>query len=269
MKNKNFQKIRVAFIIYAIGYFAICLITKYQYFAWLELALLSLIVSAVTLKKEHFPKGKRLILPSVLTVLYLIANIIRFNPFTVFQALVVFLAACASCSVFKNYGEHSLKWIRHEKKSDIFVSIAIGLLCGMVWGGVNYLLMKGSNPIDPADPLKAFIAAIDPAVIEEIAYRCVFFAFCLSMADGELKTRSQRFTAWFMMIVPHILPHMLFSLENGLIKSIIEWLISLVLYIAVFGSIFAILQRKRDVASAMIAHGTVDLIRFKIFGMPA
>jgi membrane protease YdiL (CAAX protease family) len=41
-----------------------------------------------------------------------------------------------------------------------------------------------------------------------------------------------------------------------------------VLYIAVFGFIFAFLQKKRDITSAMIAHGIVDWIRFCIFGLP-
>jgi membrane protease YdiL (CAAX protease family) len=36
----------------------------------------------------------------------------------------------------------------------------------------------------------------------------------------------------------------------------------------VFGFIFAFLQKKRDVMSAMIAHGVVDWIRFCIFGLP-
>ena len=50
--------------------------------------------------------------------------------------------------------------------------------------------------------------------------------------------------------------------------SIVSFLISLVLYIVVFGYLFAFLQKKRDILSAMIAHGVVDWIRFCIFGMP-
>lgn len=35
-----------------------------------------------------------------------------------------------------------------------------------------------------------------------------------------------------------------------------------------FGLPFAILQRKRDLTSAMIAHGVVDVIRFCFLGAP-
>ena len=67
------------------------------------------------------------------------------------------------------------------------------------------------------------------------------------------------------MIVPHVLVHQLFLLN----PNILELFISVLLYVAVFGLIFAILQRKRDLLSAMISHGLVDVIRFMIFGLPA
>lgn len=71
-----------------------------------------------------------------------------------------------------------------------------------------------------------------------------------------------------MMIVPHILPHILFTLEPNMIEACINFGITMVLYIVIFGLILVILQRKRDVLSAMIAHGIIDAIRFTIFGLP-
>lgn len=184
------------------------------------------------------------------------------------QGIIVFLSCSASCSIFEKCGKNSLRLIRNAKKRDVVVSVAIGILCGILWGGINYLLMRGSNPVAVTNIFKAMIVSMNPAILEEVAYRCVFFAFCLSMADGELKGRLQRFAGWCMMIVPHILPHILFSVTNGIVESVLSWLISLVLYIVVFGFIFAFLQKKRDVASAMMAHGIVDWIRFSIFGLP-
>lgn len=266
--SKRFSRVWAIFFLYVIGYFVICINTGKQAFLWLELSFLSLIVSVVLLVKNHFPKRKYLILSSVLTLLYLISEIFRFNAFTVIQGIILFLSCCASCSVFEKCGEHSLRWIRNEKKQDVFVSIVIGIVCGILLGGLNYLLMRGSNPVVQTNVFKALIVSLNPAILEEVAFRCVFFAFCLSMVEGELKNRFQRFTSWCMMIVPHILPHMLFSTTNGIIASVLSWLISLVLYIVVFGFVFAFLQKKRDVTSAMIAHGIVDWIRFCIFGLP-
>ena len=68
-----------------------------------------------------------------------------------------------------------------------------------------------------------------------------------------------------MMIVPHVLVHTPESFIGG---GLINGLISTVLYIIIFGLIFAVLQKKRDITSAMIAHGTVDFIRFCFFGLP-
>ena len=266
--SKRFSIVWTILFLYVIGYFAISINTGKQDFLWLELSLLSLIVSMILLIKNHFPKRKYLILSSVLTLLYLLSETFRFNAFTVIQGMILFLSCCASCSVFEKCGEHSLRWIRNDKKQDVFVSIVIGIVCGILWGGINFLLMRGSNPVVQTNVFKALIVSLNPAILEEVACRCVIFAFCLSMAEGELKGRFQRFTGWFMMIVPHILPHMLFSMTNGIIESILSWLISLVLYIVVFGFVFAFLQKKRDVTSAMIAHGIVDWIRFCIFGLP-
>lgn len=265
---KRFSIVWIVLLLYVVGYFIICINTGKQDFLWLELSFLSFIVSVILLAKNHFPKIKYIVLSVVFTSLYLVSNIFSFNVFTLIQGMILFLSCCASCSVFEKCGEHSLRWIRNDKKQDVFVSILIGIACGILWGGINYFLMRGSNPVVPTNILKAFIVSLDPAILEEVAFRCVFFAFCLSMSGGELKSKFQRFTGWFMMIVPHILPHMLFSMTNGIIESILSWLISLVLYIVVFGFVFAFLQKKRDVTSAMIAHGIVDWIRFCIFGLP-
>ena len=265
---KRFSIVWMVFFLYVAGYFTICIGIGNQEFLWLELALLSLIVSVILLIKNHFPKIKYIVLSVVFTSLYLVSNIFSFNVFTLIQGVILFLSGCASCSVFEKYERNSLRLIQNIKKTDVFVSILIGIACGILWGGINYFLMRGSNPVVPTNILKAFIVSLDPAILEEVAFRCVFFAFCLSMSGGELKSKFQRFTGWFMMIVPHILPHILFSITNGIIESILSWLISLVLYIVVFGFIFALLQKKRDIASAMIAHGIVDWIRFCIFGLP-
>lgn len=266
--SKRLSIVWTVLFLYVIGYFLICINTEKQDFLWLELSILSLIVSVVLLVKNHFPKRKYLILSSVLTLLYLVSNTFIFNAFAVIQGIILFLSCCASCSVFEKCEENSLRWIRRKNKRDVLVSIIIGIVSGILWGCINYFLMRGSNPAVQTNVIKALITSLNPAILEEVAYRSVFFAFCLSMAGGELAGKFQRFTGWCMMIIPHILPHMRFSMTNSIIESVLSWLISLVLYIAVFGFVFAFLQKKRDVASAMIAHGTVDWIRFCIFGIP-
>ena len=78
-------------------------------------------------------------------------------------------------------------------------------------------------------------------------------AFCVWYADGEMNFY-QKFTMYFMMCVPHAAVH-------G--YQLIETIVLCVL----FGLPFAILQRKRDIASAMISHGIVDAVRFTLMGI--
>ena len=266
-KEKTFFSPWILFGIYLIGYFSISMLIKDQSLFWLWLDIFSLTVSVIMLIKHHFSGKSGIILSTVITAIYLLSNVYRFNFFSLIQATVLFLAAAASCSVFEDYITESLKWIRCKKKTDILISILIGIGVGLVWGGINYLLMKSSNSIVKPDALKAFIFALNPATMEEVALRTVFYAFCLHCAGGKLISKKRKFTVWFLMIIPHILPHLMFSLSEGL-NGVIMWLIYLVLYIVIFGFIFAFLQQKRDIASAMIAHGIVDFIRFLIFGLP-
>lgn len=267
-ENKRLRPVWILFFIYLIIYFVICLGLRNQQFLWLELACFSMIISIYILFKNRMPKKKNIIISLIFALIYLVSDIFQFNIFSVFHGILVFLSCSASFSVFEKYKEHSLSFVRNEKKIDILLSIIIGIICGIVWGGINYFLMIGSNPLVPTNVFKALLVALNPAVIEEISCRCIFFAFCLYIAGGEIKRGAQSFTVWFMMIVPHILPHILFNTANGVINSIVSFLISLVLYIVVFGFIFAFLQKKRDIMSAMIAHGVVDWIRFCIFGLP-
>lgn len=270
MKNNNeLRKVWITFLVYFVLYLVVCLIFKDQQFLWLLISLFSIGISIFLLVKNKFPRGKALLLPVLFAVLYMISNIFSFNVVGTFLgAGKVFFASCAVISTYKSVIGDNFKWVRREKKSDVFKSILIGIGVGIIWGGINYLLMKGNNAIALANIGKALIVSLNPAISEEITSRTLFLALCIYVVKGIPTSKKESFTCWFMMIVPHILPHMLFSLEGGIVKALISFVIYLVLYIAVFGIVFAFLQRKRDVLSAMVAHGLVDAIRFSIFGLP-
>lgn len=78
--------------------------------------------------------------------------------------------------------------------------------------------------------------------------------FCLYKIGDEKPTKFQQFTMWFMMCFPHTVAH-----GYDIIGTIMLCIL--------FGLPFTILQRKRDIASAMISHGLVDAVRFAIFGL--
>lgn len=256
-----------AFVLFVFLYFVIAIVTKEQGFLWFLLTAYSLGISIFFLKKHRIQNRKALIMPVIFTFLYLISSVYSFNLFSLVHAIMVFLSSCAVSATFTDE-MGSYHWVKSEKKYDFLLSVFLGIIVGIVWGSINYFLMRGSNEKVPTKLIQAGIVALNPAVAEEIAYRTVFYAFCVHFLKGLPTSRKEKFTCWFMMIIPHILPHILFSLEGGLVNAFASFVIILVLYILVFGLAFAILQRKRDVFSAMVAHGIIDAIRFSIFGLP-
>ena len=267
-ENKNqLMGVWSTFGIFVFLYFTIALVTKEQGFLWLLLTAYSLGVSIFLLKKHKVRKGKKLIMPVIFTFFYMLSSIYSFNLFSVIHAATVFLASCAVIATFTDV-MGSFHWVKSGMKYDFVLSVFLGILIGVAWGIINYLLMREGNEKIPTEFMKASIVALNPAVAEEIANRTVFYAFCVHAMKGLPTSRKENLTCWFIMMVPHILPHILFSLEGGFVNALVSFIISLVLYILVFGFVFAFLQRKRDVLSAMVAHGLVDAIRFSILGLP-
>ncbi len=272
MKKENMKLNRVwlSFLVYLVLFWFGILILKQKQLVWLLLEFYALVIASFILWKYHrHLQRKHLISSSVLCSLYALSELIHMTPLSIFNILLVFLSACAVMAVFAQKPEGALKWFKGHSRKSIATSVSIGILCGLIWGAINCLLMLGSNDLQPSSIFKAFLLSLSPAIIEEVAYRTVFYAFCLAMISGEkLSTKGQELTTYAMMTVPHILPHTVECFNNGFLSGLLEWLISVVLYILIFGLIFAFLQRKRDIVSAMIAHGTVDFIRFCLFGLP-
>ena len=135
---------------------------------------------------------------------------------------------------------------------DILISLGIAAGTSAVLAVINFLLGKTHSTVNFAITLSRLSICLSPAIFEEMVCRAAFMAFCLYLFRKP--TKLQLFTMWFMMIVPHTLAH-----HYKLIESLMLCII--------FGLPFAILQKKRDLTSAMVSHGLVDAIRFCIFGI--
>ena len=64
----------------------------------------------------------------------------------------------------------------------------------------------------------------------------------------------QKFTMYFMACVPHAAVHG-YPIKETIVLCVL------------FGLPFTILQKKRDITSAMISHGLVDAVRFMVTGI--
>ena len=113
--------------------------------------------------------------------------------------------------------------------------------------------MKSNGQIEFAITLQRLAIVLSPAIYEEIVCRAIFMAFCIYIF-GPAPTKFQIFTMWFMMTFPHTLAH-----HQNLMATVILCIL--------FGLPFALLQKKRDIFSAMVSHGLVDAVRFALFGI--
>ena len=134
---------------------------------------------------------------------------------------------------------------------ELLLSLALALASAAVLAVINFFLSKTHSTENFAITWQRLTICLSPAIFEEMSCRAVFMAFCVYLFRKP--TKFQLFTMWFMMIVPHTLAH-----HYDLISSL--------LLCVIFGLPFALLQRKRDLTSAMVSHGLVDAIRFCIFG---
>lgn len=103
------------------------------------------------------------------------------------------------------------------------------------------------------------------AVLEEVAGRAVFLALGVAALRGRPQSPRSSLLVWLLMLLPHTIVHTVDLWQSG---NLMGAIMQLVILAVLFGLPFAILQRRRDLLSAMVAHGVVDLVRFGVLGLP-
>ncbi len=177
-----------------------------------------------------------------------------FIPSELIMGLVTIPAYLGAMSILKD-SNNEVSVIRSGKKQ-IAVSFSIAIGIGIFLGVINLLL--ANFPINFSVKLKWFLDAINAGVTEEIIFRLFFFAICVAIVKDKKMSKAENVLSYLIMTIPHVLIH--FNFETVDLGSII------VLFV-LFGLPFAVLQRKRDLASAIVAHSVVDLIRFVLVGI--
>ena len=175
-------------------------------------------------------------------------------PSNLIMGLVTIPAYLGAMSILKNSNNEVFVIRSGQKAIAISFSIAIGI--GIFLGAINLCLANA--PINFSVKLKWFLDAIRAGVTEEIIFRLFFFAMCVAIVKDKKMSKAENVLSYLIMTIPHVLIH--FNLETVDLGSII------VLF-ALFGFPFAVLQRKRDLTSAIVAHSVVDLIRFILLGI--
>lgn len=222
------------------------------------LSIWSIVLSIYLLIKLKLPSTKAIIKSVVFAVLVSIAYLgVQMGLKVVIINGIIAGVPTLLCSlaVFSTMEKgYDIRIISTDKKYAPLTNILIAIATGAILCVVNYFLMKGSNAVDFDINISRLIVCLSPAIFEEIACRAIFMAFGLYVVGKEEVTKFQQFTIWFMMCFPHTVAH---GYD----------IISTILLCVLFGLPFTILQRKRDITSAMISHGLVDAVRFTIFGL--
>ena len=166
------------------------------------------------------------------------------------------VAYIGGASVFKK-SKNKIVLLKATSTKEIIKTVGAMLIAGAVLAVINVLLAKSAMEFNFSIEPEWFLRAIRAGVSEEIIFRFFFFAlsvYCIK--DGAL-SRFDNFLCYAIMVLPHVLIH--FDATNFTLSSV-------VVLALLFGLPFAIMQRKRDLSSAIGAHALVDAVRFCAFG---
>ena len=213
----------------------------------------SAVLSVWLLIKNGLPSKKGRIVSAVLTAIVLITGLTvhkNGNLGTVLFVSTTLLSSLAVISVSEKFED--VKLLRSESGTSILKSLLIGAVVAVPLCAVNVFFMSKNTPVDMVFGLSRVLGALHPGIAEDMAFRAVIMAFCVYISGGKM-TKWQTFTMYVMMTQPHGLMHDMDTF-------------SCVMAAIVFGIPFALLQRKRDVSSAMFSHFLVDAVRFVLFG---
>lgn len=233
-------------------FIAIRILCKIQY--WIVLSSITCALAITLLIKAKKPSKKYVWLSVIFAVLSTVAYLgYNQNPWVLLYglraAIPTLLCSLAVFSVMEKRSEYVLLY--QKGKYPFIITILISLAVGAVLSVINFFISGKEAGFDFS--FWKLLLCLNPAIYEEMACRAIFMAFCVWFADGEMNL-FQKITMYFMMFVPHTVVH-----GYPLIQTIMLCIL--------FGLPFTILQKKRDITSAMISHGIVDAVRFIVIGI--
>ncbi len=264
-ENKGLRQIWLLFFVFIVLFivnFGVQTNIGHTQMMWLVLSACVFIASVAILIKAGFPSKNHIVCSLVLGVSMFIAHQ-EISHTSVRLFIVTSLASLATFTVFERFPKHKVKVLDLTSRKVGFLNILLGTIVGIILGVTNLFLSGDTLSLDIN--LSVFLTSLSPAIFEEIALRLFMFALCLYLLKGTINSKKEAFACYFMMIVPHSLIH---TPQQFVDYGLISGLIGVVVLSLLFGLPFAVLQRKRDLTSAMIAHGVVVFIRFSLLGLP-
>ena len=162
------------------------------------------------------------------------------------------------------YSNVNVPIFKEKNFKGILESIILTIACGGVLGIINLFLGMSQHKLSLSFSHIHLTTTLRAGVSEEITFRLFMFAICVYLLKGNPKSKIENFLCYIIMVIPHVLLHFPNIIATTDISSIVG---SVIILSLLFGLPFALLQRKRDLFSAIAAHTLVDLIRFICLGI--
>jgi len=242
-------------------------IPSYTQRMWLLFQIYVIIFAIFILIKENLPRKNIIIVALVFGVLTGLYNPVV-NVGTILTFMCTILTFMASSSIFQK-SEDVISLFENFSKREILKSIGIGIIAGAILAFIN-LLVAGKQQMNFNVNIHYFLLSLNPGIFEEVSFRLFMYAFCIYILKGKANTKKEKIWCYIMMVLPHVLIHTpdLFFKNGVFYLDVPILLVYIVILSLIFGLPLALLQRKRDLSSAMIAHGLVDFVRFCFLGLP-
>lgn len=139
-------------------------------------------------------------------------------------------------------------------------SLLLGALLGLPFAVINalYFALSGAHGQGWQPVVPQAVAALRPAVYEEIVFRFFVINLVVAVAGDRLSSR----TVLIGALVLGALPHALFHGAGGLVANPLGYLGFSLLTALIFGLPMAYLQWRRDLETATGFHWVIDFVRF-------
>ncbi|MBN2005474.1 MAG: hypothetical protein JXA21_19100 [Anaerolineae bacterium] len=141
-------------------------------------------------------------------------------------------------------------------------SVLFGIVMGIPLAIVNNLYFYFNAPsVQFENVFYSAYKALSPGIAEEIVFRFLILAFCLTLLKSSAHLRLATAASVFLAVVPHSLNH----LPDLFLENVAMGFFMLIVTSLLFGLPMAWLQLKRNLEAAMAFHGFIDFARF-LFG---
>ena len=149
--------------------------------------------------------------------------ILSLNPI---YAICIGLGYVGAKQVFDN-SSYKINLFPKDKKEVIFYGIIPATFLILL----NTIWFLQTVSINVGFRLEAITGSLIASIPEELLYRYLVFALCVILCNNQIRTKSQKFLCYLILIVPHVLMHF----PAGVDISFIDVVLMSIFRIIIFG----------------------------------